>query len=98
MSHGIVKAHGGTIKVESAVGKGSSFRVYLPIQPVEPEREREHTGGDRSMTARILIVDDEEIVLRSAVRVLSGLGYELDSARDGTRSAEKGRERADTTW
>ena len=43
VSHGIVEAHGGLIEVESAVGKGTTFRVYLPLETTAEVEERE--GG-----------------------------------------------------
>ena len=45
VSHGIVSAHGGSIKVESTVGEGSTFRVYLPVD--RPSDDAESSGSDR---------------------------------------------------
>jgi PAS domain S-box-containing protein len=89
-TYGIVRAHGGSIRVESAVGRGTAFRVLLPAAGVRVERgvlpvlDTRPLGG----TETILVVDDEEDVRALVARVLQAEGYRVYQAEDGQRAIE----------
>jgi DNA-binding NtrC family response regulator len=78
--HGIVKQHGGGIRVESKLGKGTFFEIYFPISKNMPEEERvskeKITGGEGE---RILFVDDEISIMELNHQRLERLGYQIKS-------------------
>jgi signal transduction histidine kinase/CheY-like chemotaxis protein len=74
--HGIVLDHGGAIEVESRTGVGTTFRVYIPAVDAQPERAAANATIPRGCGETILVVDDEDMLVRLAEEVLAGLGYE----------------------
>jgi PAS domain S-box-containing protein len=74
--HGIVKEYGGAITVDSVVGRGTTFSVYLPAlaRRVETVPDRDATAP-RGHGERLLLVDDEELLGDALARMLEHLGY-----------------------
>jgi len=83
--HGIINRHGGAISVESDVGKGSSFHIFLPRVEREALKETRDSLPLPQGRERILLVDDEDEVVATLQQMLEGLGYEVAAL---TRSPE----------
>lgn len=88
--HSIVTRHGGAIDVNSVVGQGTTFTIYLPSTGTTPAKPLivaaqytgEHPGGS------ILVMDDEKSIRDLTAEMLSFLGYKAKTCASGTEAIE----------
>jgi two-component system cell cycle sensor histidine kinase/response regulator CckA len=92
--YGIVKQSGGNIWVYSEPGKGTTFKIYLPRvdEPLEEIKEKVVKDDLPRGNETVLIVEDEEDVLKLAGRILSRQGYKVLEATSGNDALEVCRE------
>ncbi|HKJ00247.1 MAG TPA: PAS domain S-box protein [bacterium] len=92
--YGIVKQMGGEIDVESELGHGSSFRIFLPRTEPSPCAPGEAADPDAAASGHetILLVEDEEMVRFAARRILERHGYRVLPAANAAAAQEIARE------
>ena len=89
--YGIVKDHEGSIRVTSAPGEGATFTIELPCRKITPSVSESHAEPTIPFTrkgGRILVVDDEEMILTIVKRTLTADGFLVDTASSGMEALE----------
>ncbi len=85
--HGIIRAHGGTVRVNGAVGRGTTFSIYLPALPDDTPCESFDPAAHNATPTkgngqRILYIDDEEPLVFLAKRLFERAGYRPECFTD----------------
>lgn len=93
--YGIIQQHNGFIEVDSEKGKGTSFRIYLPLLNDQTAANRRDIKDEITHgSGTILLVEDDVMVRRSLKAVISSCGYSVLEAADGEAAVQVFRENA----
>jgi two-component system cell cycle sensor histidine kinase/response regulator CckA len=96
--YGAVKGHGGYIDVESEIGRGTTFRIYLPVKrsanaKVSADLQQDELDSpEPQRRGTILLVDDEQAVLKVAAEILYKLRFNVLAAESGREALQLFRE------
>jgi PAS domain S-box-containing protein len=90
VAHGIIAAHSGAIRVQTAPGQGSTFEIYLPRSAETPpvDRPQPLEMALRGHGERVLYIDDDEVMVVMVERLLERLGYRVTCLHDPARAIE----------
>jgi CheY-like chemotaxis protein len=87
-AYSIIKRHDGHIAVESRLGVGSTFHIYLPASEKGIPEPEIRTARLEKGHGRVLLMDDDELVRNVAGQILEHLGYAVELARDGSEAID----------
>jgi len=86
--YGIIKSHDGYIDVTSEKGHGTTFTIFLPASEKDVEGTADTAAKLIKGSGTLLVVDDEELVLKVGVNMLEKLGYTVLGAKNGKEAVD----------
>ncbi len=89
MVHGIIRRHEGTIDVISVPSQGTTFTIHLPIHPTTLRKNVEEIASLPTRPLRILLADDEPLILEVVKVFLTQDGHTVETALDGNEALKK---------
>jgi len=91
----VVKNLGGHVEVESSPGKGTKFRIFLPLSIPKSRAEEKELEKEMKGEEKIMVVDDEEDIRNVTKEILEHYGYKVLLARDGKEAVNSFKEKSE---